>query len=425
LRRHKLLFHHLLPLLVSSFSFAGVTVSSPADGSTSGSPVHFAAVASSQYASVASMTINVDSQNMYTIYAASLDTYLPLAPGSHHILVKAWDNQGNYFDSPLTVNVTASNSSGAGGSVNVSQPVNNQTVGTGVHFIASASSSSAPISSMTINIDTLDVYKVYAGQVDTWINVGPGTHQVYVKAWDNLGHYFDQVLTIYVNSAASSANSANSNATTIPNIQSMPGWESCDVCAGAGGNGPSVQHSMTQNIANPSLSGASTIFWIGPGAPYSDVLWWKRLAPSSTASHFVYDLYFYIGDINAAQALEFDIFYSRDGKKNYFGSECDTRGWYAGTWQVWNGTDAWVHTGYPCRVQPNAWNHVTIELYRTPEGMTHFVSESMNGEKQTIDQEYPPIAVDAFEMNAAVQLDGNENQVPYKIWVDKMTLTYW
>jgi len=80
LRRYKL-FNLLLPLLVSSLGFAGVTVSSPADGSTSGSPVHFVAAASSQYASVASMTINVDTQNAYSVFAPSLDTYLQLGDG--------------------------------------------------------------------------------------------------------------------------------------------------------------------------------------------------------------------------------------------------------------------------------------------------------------------------------------------------------
>jgi hypothetical protein len=33
--------------------------------------------------------------------------------------------------------------------------------------------------------------------------------------------------------------------------------------------------------------------------------------------------------------------------------------------------------------------------------------------------------VNSFEMNPAVQMDGDEKQDNFSIWVDKMTLTYW
>ena len=38
---------------------------------------------------------------------------------------------------------------------------------------------------------------------------------------------------------------------------------------------------------------------------------------------------------------------------------------------------------------------------------------------------YPAVKVNSFEMNAAVQLDGDEKQDDFSIWVDKMKITYW
>jgi hypothetical protein len=60
----------------------------------------------------------------------------------------------------------------------------------------------------------------------------------------------------------------------------------------------------------------------------------SRLAARTGATHFILDFDFWIANATVAQGLEFDIFYSRDGFKNYFLTECDSRGMYAGTWQV-------------------------------------------------------------------------------------------
>jgi hypothetical protein len=72
-----------------------------------------------------------------------------------------------------------------------------------------------------------------------------------------------------------------------------------------------------------------------------------------------------------------------------------------------------------------AWNHVTLEFYRQPDGNTRFVSVSMNGNLQYVNRTYAAVKVNSFEMNAAVQLDGDEKQDDFSIWVDRMSITYW
>lgn len=420
-------FLAVLAAIASAISLADVVTTAPLNGGTSGPSVHFVASASSPYSPIASMTINIDSKDMYKIASNHLDTYLTLSTGSHSVYMKAWDNQDHYFQQVITVNVQNNAPSGSPTGVTVSSPANGSTSAASVHFVASASSPYSPVNAMTINVDSNDLYKITANHLDTYLTLGTGNHSVYMKAWDTTGHYFQQILTVNVQSGTSSTPPPSTDPAYY-DIQAMSGWSWCGSCAGSGGNGATVPFGMNQGITNPSLDGKAAQFWLGGTSqtPYANALFFKRLPGSETATHFILDFDFYIKDATVAQGLEFDVFYSRDGKKNYFLTECDSRGRYAGTWQVSNAViDQWQHTGYPCKVNSYAWNHVTLEFYRTPTGMTHFVSATMNGNKQTFNVEYLPQNVSSFEMNAAVQLDGDEKQDNYSIWVDKMSLKYW
>ena len=423
----KILCFAALIVIVSSISFADVVTTAPLNGVTSAPSVHFVASASSPYSSIASMTINVDSKDMYKVNANHLDTTLTLSSGSHSVYMKAWDNQDHYFQQVLTVNVQNNAPASTSTGVSVSSPANGSTSPASVHFVASASSPYAPVTAMTINVDSKDLYKIGANHLDTYLTLATGSHSIYIKAWDNQDHYFQQVLTVNVQNGATSP-TPPANDPTIVDIQAMSGWESCGSCAGPGGTGATVPYGMNQGIKSPSMDSKAAQFWLGGTSktPYSNALWFKRLPGSETATHFTYDFYFYITNPSVAQGLEFDVFYSRDGLKNYFLTECDSRGKYAGTWQVSNATiDQWQHTGYPCKVNANSWNHVTLQFYRTPTGMTHFISATMNGNTVNFNVEYPPEKVNSFEMNTAVQMDGDEKQDNYSIYVDKMSLKYW
>lgn len=310
--------------------------------------------------------------------------------------------------------------------VSTSVPVNGATVGSPTHFVASAMSPNGLIASMTINVDSKDVYKTFTNSLDTSVALAAGSHSVIMKAWDSKGNYFQQVLSIAVNSSSPAPTPAVPGRSVVSKIEEMSGWQSCSACAGPGGNGINTAHSLTQGIKSPSLDGASGQFWLGGTHPYTNALFFKPLGGRTGATHFILDFDFWIANATVAQGLEFDIFYSRDGLKNYFLTECDSRGMYAGTWQVSDVViDTWQHTGLPCHVNSFAWNHVTLEFYRQPDGNTRFVSVSMNGNMQYVNRTYAAVKVNSFEMNAAVQLDGDEKQDDFSIWVDQMSITYW
>jgi phosphatidylinositol-3-phosphatase len=80
----------------------GVTVCSPAPGSTVASPVHFVAAAKSTHP-VTAMRIYVDNIAKFTVNASSLDTSIALATGTHSVVVQAWDSTGAVFQTPLTI----------------------------------------------------------------------------------------------------------------------------------------------------------------------------------------------------------------------------------------------------------------------------------------------------------------------------------
>ena len=212
--------------------------------------------------------------------------------------------------------------------------------------------------------------------------------------------------------------------TTISNIDQRSGWLTCSTCGGKSGSTAAAPHTLTQGVNSPSLDGASANFWLGGSTPYADVIWWNRLGANDSASHFVYDLNFYVKSPSAAQALEFDVNQTVGGVWYVFGTEWNYRQY--GQWRVWDTRNAkWILTGIPCQL-PKAytWNHVTLEFQRT-NGMAKFISVTFNGVKSYINRAYYPKAGSGSQISVAVQLDGNYLQTDFSLYVDKLTLTYW
>jgi hypothetical protein len=278
------------------------------------------------------------------------------------------------------------------------------------------------VTAMAVYFDSVLKYKVGAANVDTYISTSVGSHYVVIQSWDSTGYVQKQALTIQVTSSGSPV---PSNATYYSNIDQMTGWSSCDACAGQGGAGPSASYSMSANQSSPSLDGKSAVFFLGGSSPYSSALWWRQLGGNSSVSHFVYDLYFYLKNPAASQALEFDVNQSLNGKKFIFGTQCDYRDHK--DWDVWDTANGvWVKTGIGCTTpQAYTWNHLVLEFERTSTGKALFVAVTLNGKKSYINRSYYPKSANAYELNTAFQMDGNGTTVDYSTWVDKMQLIAW
>jgi hypothetical protein len=210
--------------------------------------------------------------------------------------------------------------------------------------------------------------------------------------------------------------------TVYSNLDQASGWASCTVCAGAGGLGGVATYSKSI-VLSPSLDGHSAKFNLGGSTPYTNALWWKQLGANSYAHRFVYDLYFYLKNSSAPQALEFDVNQSVGGKKYIFGTECSMK---IGVWRIWNYSTHWQSTGVACHPPTTyKWHHLQEEFQRTSTGKVMFVSITLDGNKHYINRTYYPGPSSAKEVNVAFQMDGNKYQTDYSVWLDKVKLTYW
>lgn len=217
--------------------------------------------------------------------------------------------------------------------------------------------------------------------------------------------------------------SASAFAGSFPSIERWMPWQTCASCALAGGSGPSVNHYMWAGVTSPSLDGDSTQFVINGGFPYADAIWWKQLGGDSNAAHFLYDLYFYIADTGASEALEFDVNQSTGGRKYTFGTQCGVN--YDHQWDVWDTAGYhWRPTGVPCNVLPNTWNHYTGEFYRA-NGRTTVVSITLNGVKSYVNATYNSIPSRAYEVNVVFQMDQTAVHRAYSVWLDQVSLNTW
>ena len=173
-----------------------VTVTSPVNNSSVGSPVLVQASASpSPGHTISGWVIYVDSVNAYSAGAVtSIDTNVNMAAGKHTVIIRAWDTSGAYGDQTLNITVTANKPT-----VTVSTPTNNSTVLSPTTLKASATPSSGQICGWWVYVDGIGVYSAGAvNRISAYLKMTPGSHQIVVRAWDTSGAYGDQTINVTV-----------------------------------------------------------------------------------------------------------------------------------------------------------------------------------------------------------------------------------
>lgn len=415
-------------------AFAGVSVSAPNNASTVQSPVHYTASATSTCSKgVASMGIYTANNDLaYTTQGSTLNTKLNLNPGTYHTVVEEWDYCGGATTTPITI--TVSNASG----VLVQSPANDATVSDPVNFAATASSSCAQ-GVASVGIYTAPgqlAYVANGSTLNTSLSLNPGTYNTVVQAWDYCGGAEKTPITITVSGS-------NSGQKSFSNLQRSGGWgqygqrsptfvdcspSPCD----------NISFWMNQGVNSPSLSGDSSEFGLGQGAPYGDTLFNNHLIGDGssqglpdtnktlipTLHNFVYDVYFYGSNVNASQALEFDINQFTNGLSFIWGHECRVGG--GNQWDIWNNQAGhWVATGVPCYPKSNAWNHLVIQVQRTSNNQLLYKSITLNGQTYNLNATYAPTSTSWYGVTVNYQMDGNSAQTPYNVYLDNLTFRYW
>jgi len=426
-------FVSILPLVVLPVTpaFAGVTVNTPSNGDTVNSPVQYSASGSTNTCSkgVASMGVYVDSKLVQVQNGKAFNGNIEMSAGSHHTVVEEWDYCGGASYTPIDVKVASQNQNG----VFVSAPSNGSNVGSPVSYSATSTSScSKGVASMGVYVDSKLNYVVNGAKLNTNITIGPGNHDTVVQMWDHCGGSAFKHVQVSVSGGGK----------VFSGLQGTGGWKgygeyppNYDICKSCGGG---VTWSMGQGVGSPSMTGNATKFSIGGSHPYSDVLWTNSLIGDFSSQgikdedrkiipnlhYFTYDLYFYSSQLGVAQVMEFDINQYFNGNGFVYGHQCRIAGGHE--WDVWDNVNKkWKPTGIPCNPVQNAWNHVTIQVQRTSDNKLRYHSISLNGNTKILDWYYPHYnSGNWYGMGVNFQLDGNYQQSPYTVYVDKFSLTY-
>jgi phosphoesterase family protein/Big-like domain-containing protein len=174
-----------------------VTLSSPANSATMGSPVPIQASASpSPGHSISGWWVYIDNVGVYKNGAvASISPNIAMNSGTHKVVVRAWDSSGNFGDQTISLTVSTTKPS-----VTISTPSNYATLGSPVNLRASATPSSGQtITGWWVYVDGKAAYNSGANKsINTNLKMSAGTHKVVVRAWDSSGNYGNRTITVKV-----------------------------------------------------------------------------------------------------------------------------------------------------------------------------------------------------------------------------------
>lgn len=324
--------------------------------------------------------------------------------------------------------------------VSVSSPSSGSTSGSPVHFVATASSPSCSKGVASMGIYTAPgqlAYTVNGASMNTYLNMNSGTYNVVVQEWDNCGWSATSPITLTVSGSSGSGK-------VFSNLQKSGGWTGYallppgfGICSTCTSSGSKVKWSWNQGISSPSTDGISTkSAYNGGSTQWADILWnnhligdfssqglpdtSKTLAPS--LHNFTYDVYFWVGNVNDSQALEFDINQFVNGKSYIWGHECRIDGGHQ--WDTWsNPGQKWVPSGVSCNPVSNSWNHLTINVQRTSDGHLLFHTITLNGKVATLNRYDTPTNTNWYGITVNYQMDSDYYKTPYAVYLDKFTFT--
>jgi len=343
-------------------AFAGVSVTSPGNGSTSASSVHFVATASSPACSkgVAAMGIYTAPYVLaYKVNGSSLNTTLNMSPGKYNVVITEWDNCGSASTAPIALTVGTSSSSSAG----------------------TASSSTAPSGGKTFS------------------NLQHSKWTGYALLPPSFGIC-----------SSCSANGSKASWSWTP-AQSSPSLDGISTRTTYGGGTTQWADILWNNHLIGDFS--------SQGLPDTG----RTLVPA--LHNFTYDVYFWVGNTSDSQALEFDINQFVGGKSYIWGHECRIDGGHEwDTWN--NRGGYWVPSGIPCNPKSNAWNHLTINVQRTASGQLLFKTITLNGYTATLNRyDVPSSAPNWYGVTINYQQDSDKYRTPYSVYLDKLTFQAW
>jgi len=269
----------MLMLLAAVPASASVVVSSPANGVTVSSPVHYVASGSTTCTQgVSAMGIYVSNTLVYQVQASSLNTNVTLAPGTYYTVVQEWDGCGGSTATPTTITIPGAVSTTPAG-VTISSPANSSTVTSPVNYIATASSGSctAGVAAMGIYVNNSLAYSVQGGSLNTKLTLSPGSYYTVVQEWDGCGGSTATPTVITIpggstqNGVVVSSPANNSTVVSPVSYTATAGTTTCP--KGVAAMGVYVNNSLIYSVNGSTLNTQVTL---APGAENTVVTEWDN-----------------------------------------------------------------------------------------------------------------------------------------------------
>lgn len=215
----------------------------------------------------------------------------------------------------------------------------------------------------------------------------------------------------------------------FPNVEDQTtGWGSCASPDCAGGLNQAAVYWKAQFQTSPSLSGASTEFFISGSQPYSNALFWRKIGAHDSATNYNFDFWVYLDNASLyANALEYDFFQFVNHRQFMFGSQCH---YSTGHWDIWNqATKHWVQTPIACqKLKPYVWHHIAWQYHRTSDNLMHYDWLAVDGAWYPLNWTEPSDWLPSGwtnNMGVQWQLDTGSGPLSFHEWVDKVNLKIW
>jgi hypothetical protein len=232
--------------------------------------------------------------------------------------------------------------------------------------------------------------------------------------------------------------------TKLAALQSTPNWNEWgeyppvyDICEAPCSG---ITWKMTPHQTAISLSGDATRFDIGGTHPFSDVLWSAKLIGVAsvlgqydtkhvvlpTVHHMTFDADIYPTNMSVTQDVELDVNLYMNGIGMEWGTQCNNLN--GKVWDYWDNVNGhWIHTGIPCDLKDNTWNHVSFTTSRAANNDLVYETLTQNGVTYNMNITVPPFTVPTnwYGMTVNYQLDGNRAMANNTQYVDNLAVTYW
>jgi len=198
---------------------------------------------------------------------------------------------------------------------------------------------------------------------------------------------------------------------------------------------------VKESVTKPSLDGKALQCSIAGGIPYSNVHCYRNLLSEPLASVFVLTLSFQFtptttcnnqGSPSVIQALEFSMNKWYRSKRYEFALQWQNVGNDAPQWRYWDPhqpePDRWVPISPPITqcLEGGQWYTLKMEG-EIVNGQVHYQRFCIDSQCHNLDITVLPVDLSADapdkdnRLAVAIQLDGNANETPYDVFIDRVT----